>query len=111
MIGAPVDSIAIAHESGWMNRDIFLQWLQHFKYHVQPTKKNPVVLILDGHASHKELVVIEYARQNYIHMLNTSPCTTHKIQPLDRIFFKPFKAFVRFSMCCIDAKKSWGKNH
>jgi len=51
-----------------------------------------IMLILDGHASHKELTVIEYARKNYIHMLSTPPHTTHKLQPLDRTFFKPFKS-------------------
>lgn len=92
MIGAPPESIAIPHKSGWMNGDIFLQWLQHFKQHTQPSKEHPVLLILDGHGSHKELAVIEYARANNIHMLSTPPHTTHKLQPLDRVFFKPFKS-------------------
>ena len=48
-------------------------------------------LLLDGHGSHKDLKVIEYARDNHIHMLSTPPHTTHKLQPLDRVFFKPFK--------------------
>lgn len=92
MIGTPPQSIAILHESEWINGSIFLQWLQHFKQHVQPSKENPVFLILDGHASHKELTVIEYVRKNYIHMLSTPSHTTHKLQPLDRTFFKPFKS-------------------
>ncbi|CAG5036361.1 unnamed protein product [Parnassius apollo] len=92
MIGAPPDSIATPQESGWMNGEVFFQWLQHFKQHVQPTETNPVLLILDGHASHKELAVIKYARNHYIHMLSTPPHTTHKLQPLDRTFFKPFKS-------------------
>ncbi|CAG5012050.1 unnamed protein product [Parnassius apollo] len=92
MIGAPPDSIATPQESGWMNGEVFFQWLQHFKQHVQPTETNPVLLILDGHASHKELAVIKYARNHHIHMLSTPPHTTHKLQPLDRTFFKPFKS-------------------
>ncbi|CAG9571813.1 unnamed protein product [Danaus chrysippus] len=40
---------------------------------------------------HKDLNVIEYARDNHIHMLSTPPHTTHKLQPLDRVFFKLFK--------------------
>ncbi|CAK9814285.1 MFS-type transporter clz9 [Anthophora plagiata] len=92
MIKAPLDSTAILHENGWMNRDIFLRWLQHFKHHVQPTKKNPVLLILDGHASHKELAVTEYARENYVHMFSTPSHTIHKTQPLGRTFFKQFKS-------------------
>lgn len=91
MIGAPPNSIAVPYESGWMNGEVFLQWLHHFKQHVQPTETNPVLLILDGHASHKELAVIEYSRKHHIHMLSTPPHTTHKLQPLDRTFFKPFK--------------------
>ena len=47
--------------------------------------------VLDGHASHKELSVIKYARNHYIHMLNCPPHTTHQLQPLDRSFMKPFK--------------------
>jgi len=46
---------------------------------------------LDGHGSHKNLKVIEYARNNHIRMLSTPPHTTHKLQTLDRVLFKPFK--------------------
>lgn len=56
MVGAPTESIAILHESGWMNGGIFLMWLQYFKQHVQPTKENPVLLILDGHSKHSATV-------------------------------------------------------
>ena len=77
MVGAPAESITVPHGSGWMNPEIFLTWLQHFKQHVQPSKDNPVLLILDGHGSHKELAVLEYARDNNIHMLSTPPHTTH----------------------------------
>ncbi|CAH1975090.1 unnamed protein product [Acanthoscelides obtectus] len=92
MIGPPAESIAVPRETGWMNAEIFLTWLQHFKHHVQPSKENPVLLILDGHGSRKELAVIEYARNNNIHMLSTPPHTTHRLQRLDRVFFNPFKA-------------------
>jgi hypothetical protein len=50
-----------------------------------------VLLILDGHGIHKDLKVTEYARDNHIHVLSTPPHTTHKLQPLDRVFFKHFK--------------------
>jgi hypothetical protein len=91
MIGAPLESIGVACESGWMNAETFLQWLQHFQRHVHSSAARPVLLILDGHSSHKDLKVIEYARDNHIHMLSTPPHTTQKLQPLDRVFFKPFK--------------------
>ena len=91
MIDAPPESIGIACESGWKNDEIFLQWLQHFQQHVHSSAAYPVLLILDGHGSHKDLKVTEYARDNHIHMLSTPPHTTHKLQLLDRVFFKPFK--------------------
>ena len=91
MIDAPPESIGVACESGWMNAETFLQWLQHFQQNVHPSAARPVLLILDGHSSHKDLKVIEYARENHIHMLSTPPHTTHKLQPLDQVFFKPFK--------------------
>ena len=91
MIGAPPESNGVACESGWMNAETFLRWLQHFQQHVHPSAARSFLLILYDHSSHKDLKIIEYARDNHIHMLRTPPHTTHKLQPLDRIFFKPFK--------------------
>ena len=90
MVGTPPESMDVVCESGWMNTETFLQWL-HFQQDVHSSAARPVLLILDGHGSHKDLKVIEYARDNHIHMLSTPPHTTHKLQPLERVFFKPFK--------------------
>lgn len=92
MINAPHESVGEAQPNGWMNAELFLKWMSHFKRYSNPTKENPVLLVLDGHASHKDLDVIEFARKNHIHMLSTPPHTTHKLQPLDRTFMKPFKS-------------------
>jgi hypothetical protein len=58
---------------------------------VNPTATDPVLLIVDGHASHNNLVVILFARSHHVHMLSLPPHTTHKLQPLDRDITKPFK--------------------
>jgi DDE superfamily endonuclease len=51
-------------------------------------------LIVDGHASHvKSQDVIDYAVRNDITMMCLPPHTTHFLQPLDRSFFKPLKAY------------------
>ncbi|KAF2889979.1 hypothetical protein ILUMI_16194 [Ignelater luminosus] len=71
MIGAPPGSV-VPHESGF--------------------NRNESCLLDFCRASHKELAVIEYAHKFDIHLLNTLLHTTHKLQPLDRTFFKPFKA-------------------
>lgn len=91
MIGAPSESIALAQPNGWINAELFLKWIQHFVKFSKPSKEKPVLLILDGHSSHKDLAVISYAKENHVHMLSTPPHTTHKLQPLDRVFMKPFK--------------------
>ncbi|XP_072401149.1 uncharacterized protein [Diabrotica undecimpunctata] len=92
MVNAPNESVGEAQPNGWMNAELFLKWMHHFVQYSNPTAENPVLLILDGHASHKDLDVIEFARKNNIHMLSTPPHTTHKLQPLDRTFMKPFKS-------------------
>ena len=43
MIGAPPESIGDACESGWMNAETFLQWLQHFQQHVHSSAARPVL--------------------------------------------------------------------
>ncbi|KAJ4442727.1 hypothetical protein ANN_04318 [Periplaneta americana] len=98
MLGAPEESVTFAQGSGWMNGKIFLPWLKHFTKHVRPVDNDPVLLILDGHASHKELPAILFAREHNIHMISIPPHTTHKLQPLDRCFMKPFKNTVSEEM-------------
>ncbi|KAJ8935213.1 hypothetical protein NQ318_017129 [Aromia moschata] len=85
------ESVLEAQPNGWMNADLFLKWMGHFIKYANPSKERPVLLVLDGHASHKDLRVITFAREHNIHMISTPPHTTHKLQPLDRTFMKPFK--------------------
>lgn len=91
MVNAPAQSKGVAQPRGWMIGDFFLQFLQHFVQHVRPTKESPVLLILDGHSSHKTLEVIKFCKENFIELLSLPPHTSHKLQPLDRTFMKPFK--------------------
>ncbi|KAK9721960.1 DDE superfamily endonuclease [Popillia japonica] len=63
------------------------------------------ILILDGHASYKDLDVIEFARKNHIHMLSTPPYTTHELQPRDHTFMMPFKSAYK------DACASWMRSY
>nr|XP_047139049.1 uncharacterized protein LOC124814970 [Hydra vulgaris] len=62
---------------------------------VQPQSRNqPVLLILDGHSSHKKnLSVIKKARHSIVIILSLPSHCTHKLQPLDVLFFKSLKIF------------------
>lgn len=95
---APEGSIGVVSDSGFINTDLFIDFLRHFKDNVQPTKDNPVLLILDNHSSHISLASVNFCRDNGIHMLTIPPHSSHKMQPLDRGFFGPLK--IKFAYEC-----------
>ena len=63
-------------------------------------------LNFDGHNTHiKCLAVIDFAISKGIYLLSLPPHVTNKLQPLDRSFFKPLKAY--FNNAC----QRWMRNH
>jgi hypothetical protein len=91
--GAPPGSKGTAHPSGWMTSENFTIFLKHFTDHVKCTVQSPVLLLLDNHDSHISVASIEYAKNNGIVMLTFPPHCSHKLQPLDRSVYGPFKKF------------------
>lgn len=89
--GAPPGSVGAAAPSGWSNETIFLQFMTHFIEHVKPTPERPVILLLDNHESHMNVRAISMAKKTGIIVVTFHPHTSHKIQPLDRTVFGPFK--------------------
>ncbi|KAL8605213.1 hypothetical protein ACOMHN_031154 [Nucella lapillus] len=53
---------------------------------------NPQLILLDGHHSHKTLEAVEFCRDKGIELISFPPYCTHKLQPLDRTYFKALKA-------------------
>lgn len=67
MKGAPPGAIGRCHPSGWIQSNLFTDWLRHFIEKTKPTKEDPVLLILDGHNSHtKNIDIVNVARDNII---------------------------------------------
>lgn len=91
--GAPPESIAMCSDSGYTNTNLFVEWLKHFRSKVRPDQEHPVLLIMDNHSSHESLEAVNYCRENFIHMLTIPPHSSHRIQPLDRCYFKALKTF------------------
>ena len=61
---------------------------------MKPSADRKVMFVLDGHKSHtKTLNAIEIASDNNVIMLSLPPHTTHKTQPIERVFFKPLQTF------------------
>ena len=94
MTGAPPQYVSYPSKIGWIDQDLFLKWLEHFDKFANPSPDNPHIIILDGHHSHKTLAAVDYCRSKGIRLLTLPPHSTHKMQPLDRTYFKSFKAAV-----------------
>ncbi|XP_065672428.1 tigger transposable element-derived protein 1-like [Hydra vulgaris] len=94
----PPGSVGAANKSGWSNEVIFVQFLEHFISNVRPSIKKPVLLLMDNHESHVNISVIELAKKSGIVLMTFHPHTTHKMQPLDRGVFGPFKTFYNNAM-------------
>jgi hypothetical protein len=92
MRGAPPGSVGAVSDNGWTECSLFVKWLLHFISFVKCSRDNPVILIIDGHNSHKSLEAIDTARDHGVTMITLPPHTTHKLQPLDVTFFKSLKA-------------------
>ena len=90
----PPGCVGTAHKSGWMTEDGFLTFMEHFSRNVRPSLDHKVLLILDNHKSHISIRAIDFCRQNGIVLLAFPPHCSHKLQPLDRTVFGPFKRAV-----------------
>ena len=91
MKGAPPDSIGVANPSEWMSAACFI--IKHFLKHTKCSKDGPVILILDNCDSHINIETIDLSKQNGVTFLTLPPHCSHKLQPLDRSVYGPFKTF------------------
>ena len=97
--GAPVGAVCKFSDSGYINSELFVEYLQHFIAHVKPSPESPVVLVLDGHSSRtKNLEAIELERESGVITLSLPAHTTHRTQPLDVAFCRPLKVYYNHSI-------------
>ena len=76
--------------SGWMDVELFHEWFhRHFLLYAPST--TPVLLLLDGHASHYNLEFIHEASAQGVIIFCLPPHTTHVSQPLDVTAFNSLK--------------------
>jgi len=91
---APSGSSGTANKLGWMQEADFQQFLKYFHAHAKYSIEKPVLLLLDNHSSRLSIESLNYAKENGIVMLSFPPHCSHKLQPLDRTIFGPFKKYV-----------------
>jgi hypothetical protein len=77
--------------SGWTNNDIGLAWLEQVfdRFTKAKARRKYRLLILDGHGSHVTMDFINYCDRNKILLAIFPPHSTHTLQPLDVVMFKP----------------------
>lgn len=93
----PIGSTGTAYPSGWRQDSGFLKFLNHFKKYANSSKSHPVLLVLDNHSSHIHIDCLDYCKNNGIVLLSFPPHCSHKLQPLDRSCFGPFKKAINTS--------------
>ncbi|KAH9630861.1 hypothetical protein HF086_014602 [Spodoptera exigua] len=102
---APTGTLGIAQESGWMTTAVFYKWLVHFQLHVKASLDDKVLLVVDGHISHKGIESLKFAKEHGIIMVCLPPHCTHRMQPLDVSFYGPLKTYFNQEV------STWLKNH
>ncbi|KMQ88629.1 tigger transposable element-derived protein 6-like protein [Lasius niger] len=93
IVDGPPGSIGAANPSGWVTKDEFLLFIKHFVHHTRCSKERPILIVLDNHNSHMGLNMIDYCRDNGVILLSFPPHTSHKLQPLDKSVYGPFKTY------------------
>ncbi|XP_060604794.1 uncharacterized protein LOC132757505 [Ruditapes philippinarum] len=80
--GSTPGSAASMSDSGWSNSSVFLHYMEkHFiKYVQRGDKQQPILVILDGHKTHINVPVLDWAKKNNVIMFIH---TSHVLQPLD----------------------------
>ena len=77
-------------DKGWVDSELFRGWLvEHFLVHAVGAR--PILLLLDGHSSHYQPQLIEYAKKFGVIIFCLPPRTTYESQPLDASVFKSLK--------------------
>lgn len=89
----PPGCIGSGNKSGWMQEEDFFIFMKYFANFTKPSPTNRILVTLDNHSSHLSIPVIDFCRENFITLLTFPPHTSHKLQPLDRGVYGPFKFF------------------
>lgn len=90
-VNGPCNALYLCSKNGWTNEALFVQWLHHFKKYSSPTIAEPVLLIIDNHGSHISKEAYEFCKENFIILLSLPPHSSHRLQPLDVVFYGPLK--------------------
>ncbi|KAJ8950033.1 hypothetical protein NQ314_008039 [Rhamnusium bicolor] len=86
-------------------RTFSIEFAKHFVRNVKCTRERPVLLLLDNHDAHLSIEALNFLKNNGVCVLSFPPHCSHKLQPLDRSVYGPFKKYVN------TACDAWMRNH
>jgi hypothetical protein len=88
------DVFVTSSPSGWTNNDIGLAWLEQIfnRQTKHKAQRRWRLLIVDGHGSHVTMDFLEFCDKNRILVAVYPPHSTHTLQPLDVVMFKPLSS-------------------
>ena len=84
--GALAGSVMAFTETGYMRENVFRQYVEHFARSIPSVR--PVLLMMDGHASHIDGDSVKFCHANGIILFALPPNTTHILQPAEIPFRK-----------------------
>ena len=91
-------SVAAANKSGWITEQIFPKFLLHLVKNTRCTKEKTILVLMDHQETHTSIETIDFAKGNGVILLTIPPHTSHKLQPLDKTIYGPFKKAYSLSM-------------
>ena len=89
--GGPQGCVGKCSRTGWINEELFLEYIDFLVGHTRCSPTQKILLTLDNHEAHISLRVIDRAKSSGIVLLTIPPKTSHRLQALDVTVFSPFK--------------------
>ncbi|XP_049782771.1 uncharacterized protein LOC126184425 [Schistocerca cancellata] len=105
ILDGPIGCIEAGNASGWMQEEEFLLFLHHFVKFAKRTPVHKCLMLLDSHEPDISIRSLHVCKSNGIVLLQFPPHCTHRMQPVDRSVYCPFKKMVNIFAV------NWIKNH
>ena len=84
---APARTLGKCSDSGWIDTELFMEYIEHFVKHTHCSPENKCLLILDGHKSRtKNIDLLNYACEKGLYLLSLPPTHLISYNPLTEVY-------------------------
>jgi len=88
----PPGSVYSCSKTGWINEELFVIWLKHFAQFIHASNNNKILFFLGNHSTHCSGEAYDICGEKGIVIVSLPPHTSHRLQPLNVVFYSPLKA-------------------